>query len=122
MSQETSKKLWKRALFALSLFAAVAVVGLVACSNQTTTPPTVVSSIANGKIKHVFVITLENENYTTTFGTGTPSPYLAQTLTSQGALLQQYYGTGHVSLDNYISVMSGQAGTPQTIADCQTFQ
>ncbi len=26
-----------------------------------------------------------------------------------GALLTQYYGTGHVSLDNYISMISGQA-------------
>jgi hypothetical protein len=80
-----------------------------------------VSSIANGKIKHVFVITLENENYTTTFGATTKSPYLANVLTAQGALLNQYYGTGHVSLDNYVAMMSGQPGTPQTISDCNTF-
>jgi phosphatidylinositol-3-phosphatase len=35
-----------------------------------------------------------------------------------GTLLTQYFGTGHVSLDNYISLMSGQAPTPDTDNDC----
>ncbi|MFP3570681.1 hypothetical protein SB772_42310, partial [Paraburkholderia sp. SIMBA_030] len=39
------------------------------------------------QIRHVFVITLENENYTTTFSSTTKAPYLANTLTSQGALV-----------------------------------
>jgi len=89
---------------------------MIACSDSSST-----TKIANGQIKHVFVITLENENYSTTFGANTKSPYLAQTLVSQGALLNQYYGTGHVSLDNYIAMVSGQAGTPQTISDCSTY-
>jgi hypothetical protein len=33
-------------------------------------------------------------------------------------LLRQYYGTGHLSLDNYISIVSGQAPNPQTQGDC----
>jgi phosphatidylinositol-3-phosphatase len=86
-------------------------------SNSTALTP----NVATGKVKHVFVIVLENENYTTTFGPNTKAPYLAQTLASQGALLSGYYGTGHVSLDNYISMISGQAGTPQTITDCATY-
>ncbi|HMD42819.1 MAG TPA: alkaline phosphatase family protein, partial [Candidatus Acidoferrum sp.] len=36
-------------------------------------------------------------------------------------LLSQYYGTGHASLDNYIAMISGQAATPQTRSDCQTY-
>lgn len=36
-------------------------------------------------------------------------------------LLNQYYGTGHVSLDNYIAMLSGQAATPQTRNDCQVY-
>ncbi|MGA9911143.1 MAG: phosphoesterase, partial [Paraburkholderia sp.] len=32
------------------------------------------------QIKHVFVITLENENYATTFGANSKAPYLSQTL------------------------------------------
>ncbi|MDE3105032.1 MAG: phosphoesterase [Acidobacteriota bacterium] len=72
-------------------------------------------------IRHVFVIVLENEGYTTTFGPGSKAPYLSQTLPAQGVLLTQYYGTGHVSLDNYISMISGQAGTLANHADCTTY-
>lgn len=73
------------------------------------------------RIKHVFVIVLENEGYNVTFGPTSKAPYLSQTLTSQGVLLSQYYGTGHVSLDNYIAMLSGQAATPQTSSDCQVY-
>jgi phosphatidylinositol-3-phosphatase len=73
------------------------------------------------QIKHVFVITLENEGYDETFGPNSKAPYLAQTLPAKGALLTQYYGTGHVSLDNYIAMISGQAATVDTRNDCQTF-
>lgn len=74
------------------------------------------------RIKHVFVIVLENEGFDVTFGPNSRAPYLSKTLTSEGVLLNQYYGTGHVSLDNYISMLSGQAGTPQTRNDCQVYQ
>jgi phosphatidylinositol-3-phosphatase len=70
------------------------------------------------KIKHVFVIVLENKNYSDTFGASTQDPYLQKTLVPSGALLTQYYGTGHVSLDNYLSMISGQAPTPDTTNDC----
>jgi hypothetical protein len=73
------------------------------------------------RIKHVFVIVLENEGFDVTFGPTSKAPYLSQTLTSQGVLLSQYYGTGHVSLDNYVAMISGQAATPQTRNDCQTY-
>ena len=72
-------------------------------------------------IHHVFVINLENESYATTFGPGSKAPYLATTLPSQGALLTQYYGIGHNSLDNYIAEISGQAPTSDTQADCPNF-
>jgi hypothetical protein len=73
------------------------------------------------RIKHVFVIVLENEGYDVTFGPNSKAPYLSQTLPTQGVLLTQYYGTGHVSLDNYIAMLSGQAATPQTRNDCTTY-
>ena len=63
------------------------------------------------KVKHVFVIVLENKSYSDTFGTSTQDPYLQKTLVPMGALLTEYYGTGHVSLDNYISMLSGQGAT-----------
>src|ERR1700739_1579743 len=74
------------------------------------------------RIKHVFVIVLENEGYDVTFGPNSKAPFLSRTLTSQGVLLNQYYGTGHVSFDNYIAMLSGQAATPQTRNDCQVYQ
>src|SRR5580700_4540251 len=73
------------------------------------------------RIKHVFVIVLENEGFDVTFGPNSKAPFLSKTLTSQGVLLSQYYGTGHASLDNYIAMISGQAATPGTRNDCQTY-
>jgi len=75
----------------------------------------------HAEIKHVFVIVLENEGYDVTFGATSKAPYLSKTLTSQGVLLSQYYGTGHASLDNYIAMISGQAATPDTRNDCQVY-
>ena len=72
-------------------------------------------------IRHVFLITLENKNYSDTFGRGSKAPYLAKKLRAKGALLPQYYGTGHSSLDNYIAMMGGQANNPQTSSDCRIY-
>ncbi|HET6965635.1 MAG TPA: alkaline phosphatase family protein [Acidimicrobiales bacterium] len=72
-------------------------------------------------VKHVFVIVLENQGYAATFGNPLADPYLAQTLPSQGALLTNYYGTGHESNDNYVAMVSGQAPNPQNQGDCQYY-
>jgi hypothetical protein len=72
-------------------------------------------------IKHVFVIVLENEGYSSTFGSPVEDPYLAETLPREGALLTQYYATGHVSNDNYIAMVSGQGPNPQNQSDCQLY-
>ncbi len=69
-------------------------------------------------IRHVFIIVLENENAEQTFGPDSPAPYLAQKLPAKGVLVPGYYAIGHVSLDNYIAMISGQAPNPQTQADC----
>ena len=73
------------------------------------------------KITHVWNILLENEDYATTFGDPAADPYLATTLPSEGALLQDYYGIGHHSNDNYLALVSGQPPNPDTQSDCQTF-
>src|SRR5262245_39227427 len=70
------------------------------------------------RVRHVFVITLENEGFDVTFGPNSKAPFLSQVLTSKGVLLRQYFGTGHASLDNYIAMISGQAATPETRNDC----
>jgi hypothetical protein len=76
------------------------------------------AALPPGKINHILVIELENEGYTTTFGPGSAATYLNGTLRKEGELLQNYYGTGHDSLDNYIAQVSGQAPNPDTQADC----
>jgi hypothetical protein len=72
-------------------------------------------------VRHVFVIVLENEPYLTTFGEQSPAPYLAHELSKQGALLSQYFGIGHYSLDNYIAMISGQAPNAGTQDDCSVY-
>jgi hypothetical protein len=72
-------------------------------------------------VNHVFIVVLENENAESTFGPDTEIPYLADTLTSKGAYLPNYYATGHLSLDNYISMVSGQAPNAETQSDCQFY-
>ena len=69
-------------------------------------------------IRHVFLIVLENKSFEAAFGPGSPAPYLAKTLPARGALLTQYYSTGHWSLDNYIALVSGQAPNIATQGDC----
>jgi hypothetical protein len=71
-------------------------------------------------IGHVFTIILENQSFDSTFGAMMPAPYLAQTVAGHGALLQQYYGTSHFSLGNYLSLISGQAVTRANQDDCAT--
>ncbi len=74
-----------------------------------------------GAIKHVWLIILENKSYDASFTGLNNNTYLWQTLPSQGVLLKNYYGTGHFSLDNYISLVSGQATQPDTQADCPDY-
>jgi hypothetical protein len=73
------------------------------------------------KVRHVFVIVLENEDYASTFGEPSADPYLARTLPSEGALLSEYFATGHESNDNYIALVSGQPPNPENQADCQLY-
>lgn len=80
-----------------------------------------VPALAAPPIGHVFVIVLENQDFDKTFGPATVAPYLGHVLPSKGALLTQYFATGHKSLDNYITLISGQPPTPATQMDCKTF-
>ena len=112
------------ALLATTL-AALALAGVPSAGATTSpaavTPSTTVDALAvpAGAIKHVIVIDLENESYSTTFGPGSVATYLNQTLLTKGELIPQYYATGHVSLDNYLAQVSGQAPNQVTNSDCQ---
>ena len=77
--------------------------------------------IAPGKIKHVWLIILENKSYDATFTGLNRNTYLWRTLPKQGALLKNYYGTGHGSLDNYTTLVSGQATEPDLQSDCPNY-
>ena len=72
-------------------------------------------------IRHVIVVMLENKSYDETWGADSKAPYLAKTLAAKGTLLTNYYGIGHVSLDNYIALISGQAPNKETGVDCATY-
>ena len=78
------------------------------------------SGLKAGAIKHVWLIILENKSYDSTFTGLNQNSYLWQTLPAQGALLTNYYGTGHFSMDNYISLVSGQSPSYATQDDCST--
>ena len=67
---------------------------------------------------HVVVLVLENESYSATFGASSVARYLNRTLVPLGTLDEKYYATGHVSLDNYIAMTSGQPANPLSSTDC----
>jgi phospholipase C len=66
---------------------------------------------------HVVVLVLENENFDQTWGPGSSAHYL-NSLRPKGVFADQYFATGHASLDNYIAMVSGQPANPVTSSDC----
>jgi hypothetical protein len=77
--------------------------------------------IAPGRVKHVWLIIMENKSFDATFTGLNNNTFLWQTLPSQGVLLENYYGTGHFSQDNYISLAAGQAPITDTQSDCPQY-
>ena len=76
------------------------------------------TNAASGKIKHVWLIILENKSYDATFSGLNQNSYLWKELPKQGALLPHYFGTGHYSQDNYTSMVSGQSAEMDLQSDC----
>ena len=74
--------------------------------------------VTSAQVQHVWLIILENKSFDETFTGLNSNSYLWQTLPSEGVLLENYYGTGHSSMDNYISLVSGQAPEEDTQEDC----
>ncbi len=125
----STRSRWRRrALTAVAVVAAASAAAVPIVSASSSSPRATASDwsapdrdglgIQPGKIKHVWLIILENKSYDASFTGLNNNTYLWQTLPSQGVLLKNYYGTGHFSLDNYISLVSGQATQPDTQADC----
>jgi hypothetical protein len=95
-------------------------IGIAATNSVGTTDQTLSLTVTSKLplIRHVFVIMLENNDYSATFGNPSADPYLAQTLPSEGMLVKNYYGVGHFSNDNYIGFISGQPPTSDNQVDC----
>jgi phosphatidylinositol-3-phosphatase len=105
-----------------ALVAALLAIGIAGCGGSGSSgSSSSASTTTPGGIGHVFVLVLENEDYSNSFGSATNAPYLSKTLPSMGVLLQDYYSTGHNSNDNYLSMISGQAPNLDTQLDCQIF-
>ena len=96
------------------------VLGLAAVPFVSTSS-SVAATAPTPPVGHVFMLVYENEDASSTWDRQGAAPYLANTLRDQGVLLSEYYGTGHASLDNYISMISGQGPNLQTQADCQIY-
>jgi phosphatidylinositol-3-phosphatase len=90
----------------------------VACRAPRRSARVSAAYVAPPKIKHLFVIVLENEDADTSFGPQPPSRYLGKTLPEAGVLVPNYFGIGHESLDNYVAMISGQPPNVATQADC----
>jgi len=80
--------------------------------------PRLRAALPPGSIHQILIVELENESFASTFGPSSPATYLNGTLRKEGELVEGYYATGHASLDNYISQISGQSPTNTTKADC----
>jgi phospholipase C len=85
-------------------------------------PPVMMTTTAHGvasvpHFSHVVVLVLENENASSTWGPKSVAHYL-NSLVPRGVFADQYFGTGHASLDNYIAMVSGQPDQPLTGGDC----
>jgi hypothetical protein len=109
------------ALLAAACSSGGSATGTTSTTSSTTTPSTTTPGNGLPPIRHVFVIVLENEDYTDTFGDPTADPYLATDLPASGAQLSEYHAIGHFSNDNYIALISGQAPNPDNQSDCQVF-
>jgi phospholipase C len=89
-----------------------------ACALTVVHPAAAASLEGLPSYDHVVVLILENESFSSSFGPGSPAHFLNDTLVPQGVLDDQYYGTGHVSLDNYIAMTSAQPSNGITNTDC----
>src|ERR1700712_376894 len=120
-----NRKGWLRAgaaavAMVVAILAFVAVDSATASANDDRGGGATITStgLKAGQVKHVWLIILENKSYDATFTGLNQNSYLWKTLPKQGVLLKNYYGTGHSSMDNYMSMVSGQAPEEDTQADC----
>jgi phosphatidylinositol-3-phosphatase len=101
----------------LARLAALLIAVLVSVAPASLAAP---ASVALPPVRHVFIVILENQAYAQSFGPGSPAHYL-KSLQQQGASVPNYYGISHMSLGNYLALISGQAPNQDTNFDCEVF-
>ncbi|HVC67745.1 MAG TPA: hypothetical protein VND44_09135 [Acidimicrobiales bacterium] len=119
-SRRLPRVLAAAAVAVTALTSAVAVTSAAGADGPGRGPGAVRAAVPAGAIRHIVVINLENESYASTFGPGSVATYLNQVLVPKGELLSDYHATGHVSADNYLAEVSGQAPNLVTSSDCIT--
>jgi type IV secretory pathway VirB2 component (pilin) len=93
----------------------------VADESAATAAQSLSEPLTGPRIRHVFVVNIENKGFRTTWGKHSRAPYLAETLRAKGVLLTQYHGTAHHSLGNYLAQISGQGPTYAIQHDCPRY-
>jgi phosphatidylinositol-3-phosphatase len=111
----------RRRWAAVGVAAVAAITALVSGAGGAAASPVSAAAFQPPKIGHVWTIIFENKSYEATFSGLNQNSYLWRTLPSYGELLRQYYGTGHFSLDNYLSLVGGQSPAPDNQADCPIY-
>ncbi len=88
---------------------------------QASPAPTAATQLAPSR--HVFIIVLGQASEANTFPAAgqAPAPYLADTMTAEGALLPNFYAIGHDETDDYVAMVSGQAPNADTQNDCSFY-
>ena len=103
------------------LFAALGVALTAALASASSSVHAATPAAVEGvpRVDHVVTLVLENESFPATWGANSAAKYL-NGLIKQGAFVPNYFATGHVSLDNYITMTSGLSGAQiaATYTDC----
>jgi len=108
-----------RSALAIAALVGLALTGTApALADEKPRPAIERAALEPGKIKHIVVVDLENEEFGTTFGATSPARYLNDVLVPQGQLVDNYYATSHASMGNYVSQVSGEASTQAQNNDC----
>ena len=96
-------------------------ISLAAQNSLGTTDQTLTLNVTSKlpAIRHVFVIMLENNDYAATFGNpSADDPIWRRRCLRRVCCLENYYGVGHFSNDNYIGFISGQPPNSDNQSDC----
>jgi phosphatidylinositol-3-phosphatase len=100
----------------LVLLAALLLVGLAAKPATGEATPA-----APPQIDHIVVIVLENTTAEAVLTTKRAQAPFLNSLANRGTQLDAMFGVDHHSLPNYLAMVSGQASTGKTRADCFVF-